>query len=84
MSDAATPDPPQTADAPRLGYAQALGELERILAELEAGDVDVDVLADRVARDNELIVLCRERIGAARVRIDAVIADLDGAEPNDG
>ena len=63
---------------PRLGYAQALGELERILGELEASDVDVDTLADRVARATELIGLCRERIGAARVRIDEVIADLDG------
>jgi hypothetical protein len=31
-----------------------------------------------VARATELIGLCRERIGAARVRIDEVIADLDG------
>ena len=65
-------------DPPSLGYADALGELERILAELEASDVDVDQLADRVARATELIALCRDRIGAARLRIDQVIADLDG------
>jgi exodeoxyribonuclease VII small subunit len=61
-----------------LGYARALAELERILAELEASDVDVDQLADRVARATALIAVCRERIGAARLRIDEVIADLDG------
>jgi exodeoxyribonuclease VII small subunit len=60
------------------GYARALAELERILAELEASDVDVDQLADRVARASALIAVCRERIGAARLRIDEVIADLDG------
>ena len=66
-----------------IGYATALGELERILSELEASDVDVDKLADRVARATELIAVCRERIGAARLRIDEVIADLDGpAGPN--
>ncbi len=65
-------------DPQPLGYADALGELERILAELEASDVDVDQLADRVARATELIALCRDRIGAARLRIDQVIADLDG------
>ena len=65
-------------DPQPLGYADALGELERILAELEASDVDVDQLADRVARATELIALCRDRIGAARLRIDEVIADLDG------
>jgi exodeoxyribonuclease VII small subunit len=72
-------------DQPQLGYAEALGELERILDELEAADVDVDKLADRVTRATELIGLCRERIGEARLRIDEVIADLDGpAVPDAG
>jgi exodeoxyribonuclease VII small subunit len=61
------------------GYAQALDELDQILRELEGSDVDVDRLADRVTRATELIALCRQRIGAARMRIDEVIADLDGA-----
>ncbi|MBA3605554.1 MAG: exodeoxyribonuclease VII small subunit [Acidimicrobiia bacterium] len=59
------------------GYAQALDELDAILRELEGSDVDVDRLADRVARATELIGVCRQRIGAARLRIDEVVADLD-------
>lgn len=65
-------------DANELGYAQALDELDGILRELEGSDVDVDRLADRVARAADLIALCRDRIGSARLRIDEVIADLDG------
>ena len=64
---------------PDIGYAEALGELDGILRELEGSDVDVDRLADRVARAADLISLCRDRIGSARLRIDQVIADLDGA-----
>jgi len=64
-----------------IGYAQALSELDTILRELEASDVDVDRLADRVARAAELIALCRDRIGTARLRIDEVIADLDSVGP---
>jgi exodeoxyribonuclease VII small subunit len=60
------------------GYSAALQELDGILRELEGSDVDVDRLADRVARAAQLIALCRERIGAARLQIDEVIADLDG------
>jgi exodeoxyribonuclease VII small subunit len=60
------------------GYSAALHELDGILRELEGSDVDVDRLADRVARAAQLIALCRERIGAARLQIDEVIADLDG------
>ena len=63
------------------GYAEALDELDGILRELEGSDVDVDRLADRVARATELIAVCRQRIGAARLRIDEVIADLD--DPTD-
>ena len=62
------------------GYAQALDELDAILRELEGGDVDVDRLADRVARATELIAVCRQRISAARLRIDEVVADLDAAD----
>ena len=62
------------------GYAQALEELDTILRELEGSDVDVDLLAARVARATELIAVCRQRIGQARMRIDEVIADLDGTD----
>jgi exodeoxyribonuclease VII small subunit len=65
------------------GYSAALHELDGILRELEGSDVDVDRLADRVARAAQLIALCRERIGAARLQIDEVIADLDG-DPDPG
>ena len=71
-----TPAPPP--DQP--GYAEALDELDGILRELEGGDVDVDRLADRVARATELIAVCRRRISAARLRIDEVVADLDVAD----
>jgi exodeoxyribonuclease VII small subunit len=69
-----------TTDAGKPGYAEALNELDSILRELESSDVDVDRLAARVARAAELIGLCRERISTARIRIDEVIADLDGGE----
>ena len=61
-----------------IGYAEALSELEKILAELERADVDVDVLATRVQRASELIRLCRDRIGNARTRIEDVVGGLDG------
>jgi exodeoxyribonuclease VII small subunit len=67
-------------DTGKPGYAEALTELDAILRELESSDVDVDRLAERVARAAELISLCRDRISAARIRIDEVIADLDSGE----
>lgn len=70
MADHSTPSP---------GYAEALAELDSILRELEGSDVDVDHLADRVARAAELITVCRAKISAAQMRIEQVTADLDAA-----
>jgi exodeoxyribonuclease VII small subunit len=59
-------------------YAAAVDELEGILAELEDDRLDVDQLAERVARAAELIRLCRERIRATRLEVEQIVADLDG------
>ena len=59
-----------------LGYAAALSELEAILAELERDNVDVDRLASQVQRASELIRLCRERIGNAKLQIEHVVTEL--------
>lgn len=60
-----------------IGYAEAMAELESILDDLEDDDLDVDVLASRVERAATLIQVCRERIGAARVQVERVVASLE-------
>ena len=76
---------PSPADPDQLGYAEALAELEEILAELEDGDVDIDRLADRVRRAAALIQRCRGRIDDAQVEVTRIVADLepDGGVPAD-
>ena len=66
-----------------LGYADAVNELEEILAELEADDVDVDRLAEQVKRAADLIELCRGRLEEARVEVTRIVADLDALESED-
>jgi exodeoxyribonuclease VII small subunit len=68
-----------------IAYADALTELEQILDSLEADRVDVDTLAGRVERAATLIRLCRERLGAARAQVEAIVGELaEEAEPDDG
>ena len=66
-------------DNDQTGYAEALQELQAILTELEGETVDVDVLAVRVARADELLTLCRERLEAASVQVEQVVAAADDA-----
>ena len=69
------------ADLSDLGYAEAVEELEDILAELDGDDVDVDVLAARVKRAADLVQLCRRRLDAARVEVTRIVADLEAVAP---
>jgi exodeoxyribonuclease VII small subunit len=62
---------------PEISYADAVAELEAIVAGLDGDDVDVDVLAARVARAAELITVCRERIARTRLEVERIVADLD-------
>ena len=58
-------------------YADAITELEAIVASLERDELDVDVLAARVARAAELVKLCRDRIGGTRIEVERLVAELD-------
>ena len=66
---------PDDVDSPT--YARAVDELEAILAELEDDNLDVDHLAERVARAAALIRLCRSRITATRLEVERIVADLE-------
>ena len=61
-----------------IGYADALGELQVILGELEDENIDIDVLAVKVERAAQLIQVCRGRINDAEVRVKEIVAGLDG------
>jgi exodeoxyribonuclease VII small subunit len=64
-------------DTDSIGYADAVSELEEILADLESDDVDVDHLATQVKRAADLIELCRGRLDLARTEITRIVADLE-------
>ncbi len=65
-----------------LGYSDAVAELDTILGELEDDDIDIDVLATKVERAAVLIRFCRERIGAAKVQVERVVAELEDDQPD--
>ncbi|UDY34196.1 exodeoxyribonuclease VII small subunit [Dermatobacter hominis] len=64
-------------DPEELGFAGAMAELERIVAELESDTLDVDLLADRVERAAVLVGWCRDRIDGTRFRVEEILERLD-------
>ncbi|MDJ0953932.1 MAG: exodeoxyribonuclease VII small subunit [Acidimicrobiia bacterium] len=65
-------------------YQAALAELEGILAAIEEEQVDVDELAVKVRRSAELIRVCRAKIDAAAIEVEAVVQELEPGEKSNG
>jgi exodeoxyribonuclease VII small subunit len=67
---------PGTEASDDIAYADAMAELEAILAEIEQEDVDIDVLAEKVRRASDLVRICRERIQGARMHVEQVVTEM--------
>ena len=61
-------------------WADAIAELEAILAKLDDDALDVDVLASNVARAAELIGMCRDRIARTKLEVERIVGDLDAPD----
>jgi exodeoxyribonuclease VII small subunit len=61
-------------------YGEAIDELEEILEEIEAEDVDLDDLADKVERASDLVELCRQKLDRTEVQVQSIIEDLESDE----
>ncbi len=76
MTDAPSP----TSD--EIGYADAVAELDDILAQLDDEGIDIDVLSVLVERAAYLITICRGRISAAQARVAGVVESLETSDPD--
>ncbi len=65
-------------------YGEAVEELERIISEIEAESVDVDVLTEKVKRATFLIGFCKERLKSTEVEVQKALSGLeDDADADD-
>ncbi len=60
-----------------LGYSEAAAELDEIIAELDRGVVDVDLLEVRLCRAVEIVEELDRRIRGARERVAAILPRLE-------
>ena len=61
------------------GYAAASAELERILEDIETGQIDLDVLAEKVERAAALLAHCRQRLVATETKVKKITAEISAA-----
>jgi exodeoxyribonuclease VII small subunit len=57
-------------------YNEAVDKLRRIVAEIENGELDVDILADKVKEAMRLIKLCKEKLFKVDEDVKKVFEEL--------
>ena len=60
-----------------LTYETAFKELEEIVNNIQNETVSVDILAQKVARANELLKFCREKLRSTEVEVNKVIGQME-------
>lgn len=69
-------------------FEDAVGELEKILADMERGDVPLEESLTRYERGNYLLQFCRQVLGKAEQQIEELTKTADApsaaAPANDG
>jgi exodeoxyribonuclease VII small subunit len=57
-------------------YEKAFTELQQIIAEIETGEIAVDVLSEKVKRAAELIQFCKEKLTSTENDVQKILEDL--------
>ena len=75
MSETST----EAKDIAGLSFEQALGELEKIVAELESGQAPLERSIEMYERGAALKAHCEKRLEAARLRVEKIVVGPQGA-----
>lgn len=57
-------------------YSTASQELEQILQDIESGEIDLDLLSEKVERAAALLAICRQKLAATAAKVEKVTAEL--------
>ena len=61
----------------KLTYTSAITELEKIVEEIESGEIDVDVLTEKVKRASELIKFCKDSLRNTQKEVEKTLIDIE-------
>lgn len=59
-----------------LNYTEAFTELQKIVTEIESGNISVDELALKVKKATELIKICRKKLYATEEDVNKILEEL--------
>ena len=74
----------ETNNKKKLSYSQAIGELERIIDEIEAESINVDVLAEKVKRATHLIKFCKGNLRTTEEAVKKALSEIEEKTGEEG
>lgn len=60
-----------------INYVDAFDELQRIVIEIEEGEISVDELSEKVKRATQLIKICKSKLTTTEEDINQILKDLE-------
>ena len=61
----------------KINYTEAYSELQKIVSEIEQGNITVDELTDKVKRATELIKICKNKLSTTEEDVNKILAELE-------
>lgn len=56
-------------------YSEAIDRLEKIVAQIDSNELDIDQLAARIKEANEIITFCTAKLTKAEGEVEKLLAD---------
>ncbi len=61
----------------KMGYVEAITEIEDILAKIEDNRLDVDELAEQVKRVSILLKVCKEKLHNTEIEVENILKEIE-------
>ncbi|MCL9980148.1 MAG: exodeoxyribonuclease VII small subunit [Bacteroidia bacterium] len=61
-------------------YQDAYNELQEIVSEIEAGEIGIDEISQKVKRASELIEVCKAKLFQTEQDVDQILRNLEQPE----
>ena len=61
-------------------YQDAYNELQEIVSEIEAGEIGIDEISQKVKRASELIEVCKAKLFHTEQDVDQILKNLEQPE----
>ena len=58
-------------------YTEAFTELQKIVSEIEGGEISVDELSEKVKRAAQLIKICKTKLTTTEEDVNKILKELD-------